>query len=675
MKSWEAGRIELGREFARICELIDKNISEEINSSTTIPVDRDELQQLRKNSSKVEKLIENNAHLIDELERCKAAAARVDLLEKENKALATEHTHILSKLECIKEPKINLNISPLQTDIVTEGRIDVKEYQRLARKFIVISENCNQLKCAWAKMEKKLREQKRKSREWALRLENRDNIIKRKDQKMKRLEQEFIELKQRLGTDEKVGDCVAKNSSNSISQSDEDFENKTSGNIIDYSIFNQKPCFQSFENPNSLDYDISVPLDKSADKITTENHDAYKLQEREGYAVDKNYGTHYSENQLKLQTALKRKKDTENDDNLSGQKNDEIIRSPFGTQGFQYLRESIDLDDIGEKSITPKKPHSDIRFIGKSKNSKNSVILKYPIAEEVGVYESCRNVGCYQNQDRNSNTLLEKPCLSDTEAKCMSPVISQARGSGFNDLLEQETAKTLSEPRSSIFELRACNQVNIPSNLPFSSPKLSAGDRKSHLELPLCRSSRSKMVKFQQKNLRAQPIEKLDVRDFKINPDYNQGYNYAFSEVVRGNARKKGLQGCLKPCCAPKYRALAEISRDPSKNLSISQQESDRLMLEEFLGDNAYKLQDMSEMDMKELLIQAKTRDLANKHGIHRHAYQNPETPVGIWDADFPTTQEVLEDEKIIIERKRKTVLERYAEAMRPGGAYKFRDE
>lgn len=28
MKSWEAGRIELGREFARICELIDKNISE-----------------------------------------------------------------------------------------------------------------------------------------------------------------------------------------------------------------------------------------------------------------------------------------------------------------------------------------------------------------------------------------------------------------------------------------------------------------------------------------------------------------------------------------------------------------------------------------------------------------------------------------------------------------------
>lgn len=174
--------------------------------------------------------------------------------------------------------------------------------------------------------------------------------------------------------------------------------------------------------------------------------------------------------------------------------------------------------------------------------------------------------------------------------------------------------------------------------------------------------------------LRSRPIEELNIYDFKINPDYNQGYGFAFSEVIRGHARNR-LQGCLKSCCEPKYRALAEASLKKENFSTATQKETDQLILMEFLGDNAYKLENMDIAERKELLIQAKTRDLANKHGLHRHAYEAPETPVGIWRANFPSTQELVDEKKAVLERKRKTVEKRYAEAMRPGGAYKFRDE
>ncbi|KUJ16085.1 SAE2-domain-containing protein [Mollisia scopiformis] len=177
----------------------------------------------------------------------------------------------------------------------------------------------------------------------------------------------------------------------------------------------------------------------------------------------------------------------------------------------------------------------------------------------------------------------------------------------------------------------------------------------------------------EQEPFRNRPIETLRLQDFKVNPEYNQGYDYAFRQVVRGNARHS-LEGCTKPeCCGHQFRALAEINT--AKSPTASQEERDDKLLHEYMGDNAYKLRNMSIVDRNELLLQAKTREISNEHGRHRHAYARPVSPPGYWRNDFPTTQEQRADLEKVKENEKELIAERYREAMRPGGRYIFRDE
>ena len=176
--------------------------------------------------------------------------------------------------------------------------------------------------------------------------------------------------------------------------------------------------------------------------------------------------------------------------------------------------------------------------------------------------------------------------------------------------------------------------------------------------------------------LRFRPLSKLGLHDFKINPEYNNGYDYAFTDVVRKQAARRCLPGCTKPeCCGNVFRALAAAAYDPNKPLTASQEEAETRLLKEFLGDNAYKIRNMTRAERDEVLLQAKTRDLANKHGKHRHAYERRRSPPGFWRMDFPSTQEEREDRQKVEQLERDVVAQRYNQAMRPRGAYLFRDE
>jgi hypothetical protein len=173
--------------------------------------------------------------------------------------------------------------------------------------------------------------------------------------------------------------------------------------------------------------------------------------------------------------------------------------------------------------------------------------------------------------------------------------------------------------------------------------------------------------------LRTRPLETLSIGDFKVNPNANQGIAYAFKDVVRGREQRRCLQGCTKPeCCGNELRNLVLMMRD---NPRTDQDIEDQQLLEDFMGDNAYKIRNMNPSEREEAIIQAMTRDLANKYGRHRHAYQRKQSPPGFWDADFPLTQEQQELRRMEEEKKQEAVRMRYEEAMRPGGAYIFRDE
>ncbi|KAG9246432.1 DNA repair protein endonuclease SAE2/CtIP C-terminus-domain-containing protein [Calycina marina] len=176
--------------------------------------------------------------------------------------------------------------------------------------------------------------------------------------------------------------------------------------------------------------------------------------------------------------------------------------------------------------------------------------------------------------------------------------------------------------------------------------------------------------------LRTRPVEQLSLSNFKINPKFNQGKNYAFNEVVRNKQARQCLPGCTKPdCCGDKFKNMARLMQEPDEVLTLSQEEANYELLKVHLGDNAYKLDKMSDKLKADLLIDAKARDYANKFSRHRVAYERPKSPVGFWRVDFPTTQEEIDDRAKIKEQTFAKIKERYDEAMRPGGRYLFYDE
>ncbi|KAI0099518.1 SAE2-domain-containing protein, partial [Daldinia grandis] len=169
--------------------------------------------------------------------------------------------------------------------------------------------------------------------------------------------------------------------------------------------------------------------------------------------------------------------------------------------------------------------------------------------------------------------------------------------------------------------------------------------------------------------LRERPKSELGIADFKINPNSNEGYDYAFTDVVRNKDERANLEGCVQEgCCGQTFRLQARAKRDQTGPVDF------QVLLEKHLGDEAWKLSTMTKAEREDVWLEAKTRELANEHGKHRHRFHRAASPVGFWRADFPSTQEEQRDREEAAKATRRIVDERYREAMRPGGRWVFRD-
>jgi len=102
-------------------------------------------------------------------------------------------------------------------------------------------------------------------------------------------------------------------------------------------------------------------------------------------------------------------------------------------------------------------------------------------------------------------------------------------------------------------------------------------------------------------------------------------------------------------------------------------------ILRAYLGDSfdRNRLECMGVLERRELLLEAKTKLLAQQFGRHRGAYRRERSPPGFWRTDMPTTQELQEDREEAWKMERAKVEDRYREAMQPDrrGAWLFRDE
>lgn len=189
-------------------------------------------------------------------------------------------------------------------------------------------------------------------------------------------------------------------------------------------------------------------------------------------------------------------------------------------------------------------------------------------------------------------------------------------------------------------------------------------------------------TRLEDEPLRLRPVGNLTLNDFKINPQYNGGLDYAFSEVIRNRDERKCLPGCTRPdCCGNSFRKVIEIGgalAGPKQSLwdNDDDLEADQRLLEQFLGTDAQnRLRRMTTEQKKEMLMEAHVERLAQKHGRHKAAFARRVTPPGFWDADFPSSQEQEKYRRKAEQMEREKVEERYQEAMRTGGRWMFRDE
>ena len=180
-------------------------------------------------------------------------------------------------------------------------------------------------------------------------------------------------------------------------------------------------------------------------------------------------------------------------------------------------------------------------------------------------------------------------------------------------------------------------------------------------------------VRPEQEPLRARPLHRLRLEDFKLNPAHG---DFAYHDSIRKHDEKKALSGCTKPHC-PRCKDLRKfVESSGYANLSPQNlDEIDERLIEDFLGGDTQRVKNLSEKERKEILADAKLKQFADKFGKHRTLFGRAKSPVGFWDVGFPSTQEEEANREAARGRGREMVEERYWEAIRKGGMWVFADD
>ena len=171
--------------------------------------------------------------------------------------------------------------------------------------------------------------------------------------------------------------------------------------------------------------------------------------------------------------------------------------------------------------------------------------------------------------------------------------------------------------------------------------------------------------------LRARPLHRLNLSDFKINPAF-AGTTYAYTSPSRTKVSRACLPGCTRPCCST-LRAFMPSTK-PSTSTTLN--ETDDELLRTHLGHSYHQVAPTLSLQQKlNMVTEAKAQQFANKYGRHRQVFERRTTPPGFWNGDMETSQERevhREEAKVQI---REEVERRWRSALGDGGRYKFRDE
>ena len=417
----------------------------------------------------------------------------------------------------------------------------------------------------------------------------------------------------------------------------------------------------------------------------------------------------------------------------------DIVTIEFGGEAG----ESLDLDEIGRSVDTPKKhqrfrewlrnsqPKNEgvnssadaLEQVGDRKNPKGMRLPKMETPkvsvfaedgedyrftvpagktlsslDDPGEVTSLRLLGEKRSFEINleHNRKLQGLLEDYTPSKCPLPIAQASFRTPLSAIRPiPRNAKVDTEPRvlsmaqkavkpTPATEVVAIHQPNAPETFlkrswtPQTPKTMNTWKQSGHLRDP------SPLDRPDSTPLRVQPITRLRLDDFKVNPGFNQGLNFAFTETVRKREQRKCLPGCIRSeCCGFTLRKVVEIGglpTPPQTGLrwdSSQEEDEEQGLLEWFLESDKGRIQSMSVKERSDMLILAKTKRFANEHGRHRNAFERPKSPPGFWRTDMPTTQELEEDREEARRLEREKLEERWREAMKEDGKgrWKFRDE
>lgn len=221
---------------------------------------------------------------------------------------------------------------------------------------------------------------------------------------------------------------------------------------------------------------------------------------------------------------------------------------------------------------------------------------------------------------------------------------------------------------------RQCKTVEAETSESANSARATDKNRSTKPESrrsPL--SDRSADTRPEHEPLRARPVHRLRIEDFKLNPAHS---DYAYHESVRKHDEKKAISGCTDWNC-PRCRDIRKFVENSgyARLAGQDEEETDRCLLEAFLGNDKDRLTKMSAEERKELLVQARSQQFANEFGKHRTPFRRAQSPVGYWNVGFPSTQEQEQNLEAVRSREREQVKSMYWEAIREQGRYVFADE
>ncbi len=171
--------------------------------------------------------------------------------------------------------------------------------------------------------------------------------------------------------------------------------------------------------------------------------------------------------------------------------------------------------------------------------------------------------------------------------------------------------------------------------------------------------------------LRSRPLSRLNLSHFRLNPNINNGYDYAYDETVRNKAERKCLPGCIRPeCCGGQMEALA-ATLGPDAKLS-----DDDLLIYLLGPGSEDKIRTLTSLARENLLHEARAKRVADAYGkMHRNLHQRAQSPSGFWNVDMPGSQEERKLREVAKRTERAEIQKRYREAGKEGGKWLFADE